>query len=1289
MEYAQRFEILRGIAKKNGITRSKTDSEYIVEFYKIIMELARKDFGENIDAWCADGAKELAAQLAVLRPGLQMYVVTANVQEQFKAIVGNFSIHNIFDGILGHPLKMNADNPRNKTAILRKLESKAARKGRHVVFFGDSPSDVEFAKKAGVLIIGVANNPDNGIALIEKGADVIITSLKPAKALMDLLGLNRQEDGAEKSGECHLREFPVNETEAPEAVEMRAVDFGVGYEGIVRIEKTAYEYIAKGGVFRLKTVCYRPPEIKVTDTFNKDEDLAATIGKGELRVSQRQLEKTRERIAGGKSRPIEIFFDESKKRLFVAKGSGWGYWDHNYDQPQAKEGDGGEKGALPIHMSTLKIGRQNLRGVSMIGALNKTIEEEGKVLELAFWEYDQPNDYGRAIRELIKDKANKHGISLQVHASKVDVLNEQDRSLIIDCVVFAYDIGAKLVTVHITEPGQKYLFAMEAIFKKAKELGITLGLENTRLPKRGNWHTVSEINNTFEYLKEEYRDTVGLTFDLGHCYTQSAAEFLKGLDKKIRILNVHVHGGMIDAAGEETHVAFSLDERAGDMEFVIKELLSMGYTGAFIIEVPADDFLLDKPVLSNIFEKSRSETVSKSYYGLSQAKEDNKLVVSSKGEHTQRNGDMDGESPDGGIDLLTPVFVGSISVRQLRKTISAKGHQAIKKYLTEYFHIKFIISMFLIFLAFRLYFTGTLSHSIEYSSLRLVDWVYMVLSSAVIHILVSVLFSITIEEYLLTLSGKRDIIVGKVYYRIVGVVDNFPYSKKAVEKLCRGFSVIIHEGLYPGVENAKEARAEERGEVKENSTARKFVNKITDMLPSQEKHEIAQMRMGKKVINIDISERSETSSYLELPDAKAESISGKKEVFTMDFRNLVFATKLLYLSGVMKKKERKIIFIVGRDHVPGVINYLENPSLIEKGWLEFSKPELLNIINTYIDLKESMKISEIYLEEGEEFTETIGSIAGVSYVKRFLKQTSKSKRETVSKSKRTGEEKGREDGGVHVTGLEAIGFTKSGINSSLFKIEGGTDQEISEYNYIIEVEAFINKLSQVKNKIQLLSILLEYQGLSISANGCKDVNTLTMFENLFYKKDKDIEFLITKLQENRGVVDMMLRTLIIFAVPVSGGAPELEAAQVEEYAAEYAENQSGLSFTAQSMVPELIIRGLLDNSGGLADLDQIEKRIREALNELNNISRKNKPRMKKYTAPKLRRTIFETVEFEYSKPLSGIGQGINGKKASTTQSANSGIGGNSGVEGLINNLGSLSNLEVNQIQVISPASVCI
>lgn len=169
------------------------------------------------------------------------------------------------------------------------------------------------------------------------------------------------------------------------------------------------------------------------------------------------------------------------------------------------------------------------------------------MLDGMYWE-DIMSSRSNAIKIM-----SKHNLSYSIHPAAWDMNLTSESSAIrdatfnhyVDCIRFAYEIGADQVVIHpgFTAPP----FSRELAKKRADEslhtlsdiakpLGVKLALENV-----GTKKTMIYTESEFEHLTDDFDDHVGLLIDIGHAHI-TGFDIPRLIDNtKDRLFSVHIH----------------------------------------------------------------------------------------------------------------------------------------------------------------------------------------------------------------------------------------------------------------------------------------------------------------------------------------------------------------------------------------------------------------------------------------------------------------------------------------------------------------------------------------------------------------------------------------------------------------------------------------------------------------------------------------------------------------------------------------------------------------------------
>ncbi|MDD5669074.1 MAG: hypothetical protein PHE58_03460, partial [Candidatus Omnitrophica bacterium] len=169
-------------------------------------------------------------------------------------------------------------------------------------------------------------------------------------------------------------------------------------------------------------------------------------------------------------------------------------------------------------------------------------------------------------------------------------------------------------------------------------------------------------------------------------------------------------------------------------------------------------------------------------------------------------------------------------------------------------------------------------------------------------------------------------------YRLIGVMHAFFYNRNLAEKESKEADILIHEGV--------------RGDVAASSLMMKYTALVIKIIsyilakikPSsqaaggQVAHIADSHSRGAQVWNIDVYAKKSMVDF----DLLKNVFRGEHYTAAIDFCNLVWATKLLYLGEEYKKEGKTILMIMGGGHLDGLERYMTDTLARQKAWKEFS-----------------------------------------------------------------------------------------------------------------------------------------------------------------------------------------------------------------------------------------------------------------------------------------------------------------------------------------------------------------
>lgn len=121
----------------------------------------------------------------------QMAIVSNNSTPAITLYLDQHGLRHLFADVVGRPYgqpERMKPNPELILATARKLDAEPLR----CVFVGDSTSDVEGSRSAGMPVIGYANKPGKAGRLEDAGADAIITSMGELATALRALGVGTE-----------------------------------------------------------------------------------------------------------------------------------------------------------------------------------------------------------------------------------------------------------------------------------------------------------------------------------------------------------------------------------------------------------------------------------------------------------------------------------------------------------------------------------------------------------------------------------------------------------------------------------------------------------------------------------------------------------------------------------------------------------------------------------------------------------------------------------------------------------------------------------------------------------------------------------------------------------------------------------------------------------------------------------------------------------------------------------------------------------------------------------------
>ncbi|MFW6134421.1 MAG: amylo-alpha-1,6-glucosidase, partial [Elusimicrobiota bacterium] len=197
-----------------------------------------------------------------------------------------------------------------------------------------------------------------------------------------------------------------------------------------------------------------------------------------------------------------------------------------------------------------------------------------------------PNNIPDVNRRWFKYKAENNNINLQVNAPVINITDSKQQKEIIDSLEFAKDIGAKVLTLTLTEPGREYAEALKTIIETARANNIVIGIKN------GPQISAQDFNKTMGYLIEY--DNVGVTFDpMNAAVMENPLDYLDKI--QYRIINVDIYDSQKNSDSY-------LRPGQGELPInkIIKKVIQRGYSGPIIINSEYNNIVHNRIFLNSI-----------------------------------------------------------------------------------------------------------------------------------------------------------------------------------------------------------------------------------------------------------------------------------------------------------------------------------------------------------------------------------------------------------------------------------------------------------------------------------------------------------------------------------------------------------------------------------------------------------------------------------------------------------------------------------------------------------------
>jgi len=256
----------------------------------------------------------------------------------------------------------------------------------------------------------------------------------------------------------------------------------------------------------------------------------------------------------------------------------------------------------------LKIGASFLLNfkeiISIYEFLVQAVKRELRVVEIVT---EPPfcylDDIDSAEREKIRAYSVEHNLELTVHASFSDLnigaYNDNVRNFTLNeirkSILFAKDIGAKIVTIHPAEFGaightypdtvkKNNLESIKVLALFAADYNIKIGLENMPI---FTWNQLTESYAPKEIraiLKSLKLPNLGITWDIGHSNTTKIpmSEFFANF--KDHLIHIHLHDNAGPIEGwKDTHL--EVGKGTTNWQEMFSYLTQMKYDGTLVFEL--------------------------------------------------------------------------------------------------------------------------------------------------------------------------------------------------------------------------------------------------------------------------------------------------------------------------------------------------------------------------------------------------------------------------------------------------------------------------------------------------------------------------------------------------------------------------------------------------------------------------------------------------------------------------------------------------------------------------------
>ncbi len=189
----------------------------------------------------------------------------------------------------------------------------------------------------------------------------------------------------------------------------------------------------------------------------------------------------------------------------------------------------------------------------------------------------------------IRQTAAAKNMRLSVHAPwQADPITPAGAAFLTDAIVFAVDIGASLLNIHLNSDTAyaDLTESLRPLLKLTAEAGINLSVENTVLT------SPSDLNLFFGQLRtlpSGEISHVGMCLDIGHANLCAGTRndylrFLDMIDERIPIIHLHMHENYGDQDSHLTVFTGPAGRDASGIERLIERLKRRSFSGSIILE---------------------------------------------------------------------------------------------------------------------------------------------------------------------------------------------------------------------------------------------------------------------------------------------------------------------------------------------------------------------------------------------------------------------------------------------------------------------------------------------------------------------------------------------------------------------------------------------------------------------------------------------------------------------------------------------------------------------------------